>query len=160
MCLMEFFKLFTKKPKKIEAKMNEVNDTPMISIKDYLTAGGDYPDRANHPELTEEHKENAKELLKRVEALLKELGIDSVKLTSGWRPVGVKGGAVKSAHMEGKAIDIFDDRYQTLAKRVTLELLVKYDLYREDYDDTRGQWSNWVHLQSRPTKSGKRIFKP
>jgi hypothetical protein len=30
------------------------------------------------------------------------------------------------------------------------------DLYCEDFKYTK----TWVHLQSRPTRSGKRIFKP
>jgi hypothetical protein len=36
------------------------------------------------------------------------------------------------------------------------KLLEQYDLYMEDPLYT----TTWVHLQTRPTKSGSRVFKP
>lgn len=134
-----------------------------ITLTNYLTASGAYPDRANHEELTSDYKINALKLITRVNLLLNELRVSEARVTSGFRPRAsneATGGAQLSAHMSCEAIDILDDMGQTLAKRITQDLLNKYDLYREDYDFTKGQYTNWVHLQTRKTRSGKRIFKP
>lgn len=67
------------------------------------------------------------------------------------------GGAKKSNHLTGCAGDI-DDRDGALKDylRTNPELLEECDLYAEDFDST----PTWVHLQSVPPKSGRRIFKP
>ena len=136
----------------------------MIILQDYITSSNRYPKRAESEELTDQVKSNAEELLKRVNALLKELGVSEVSISSGFRPSDVNNkitnAAKRSAHQSGEALDILDDKNQTLCKKITKELLEKYDLYREDSDYTIGKYSNWTHLQTRPTKSGKRIFKP
>jgi hypothetical protein len=62
--------------------------------------------------------------------------------------------------MKGLALDILDDKLQTLAKLITKELLIKYDLYMEHPSDTIGKSANWLHLQSAKTASGNRIFHP
>lgn len=136
----------------------------MIILQDYITSSNRYPKRAESEELTDQVKSNAEELLKRVNALLKELGVEKVSISSGFRPSDVNNkitnAAKRSAHQSGEALDILDDKNQTLCKKITKELLEKYDLYREDSDYTIGKNSNWTHLQTRPTKSGKRIFRP
>lgn len=67
------------------------------------------------------------------------------------------GGAKKSSHLTGCACDIADaDRKLKDYLLMNPELLEECDLYAEDFDST----STWVHLQSNPPKSGKRIFKP
>lgn len=136
----------------------------MIILQDYITSSNRYPKRAESEELTDQVKSNAEELLKRVNALLKELGVSKVSISSGFRPSDVNNkitnAAKRSAHQSGEALDILDDKNQTLCKKITKELLEKYDLYREDSDYTIGKNDNWVHLQTRPTKSGKRIFQP
>lgn len=67
------------------------------------------------------------------------------------------GGAKKSSHLTGCACDIADsDGLLKDYLRTNPELLEECDLYAEDFDSTKG----WVHLSSRPSKSGKRIFKP
>lgn len=119
-------------------------------------------------QLTEEFKENAKILLFRVNNLLNELGIDSGTTSSGWRPPEINANtpnaAKKSAHMECKAIDILDDKDQTLAKLIQSkpELLQKYQLWMENPESTKGKNTNWCHLdfKDRPEHTDHiRIFK-
>lgn len=67
------------------------------------------------------------------------------------------GGAKKSNHLTGCACDIADaDRKLADYILTNPELLEECDLYAEDPDYTKG----WMHLQSVPPKSGRRIFKP
>jgi hypothetical protein len=92
------------------------------------------------------------------------LEISKAKVSSGFRPSEVnaatKGAAKKSNHMLGNAIDILDDKKQSLANKLTPEILAKYNLYMEDKSATVGKMTNWVHLQIVPPKSKKRIFFP
>jgi uncharacterized protein YcbK (DUF882 family) len=139
----------------------------MIQLNDLLTSSGSYPDRAKSKELTKEVLDNAKTLLEKVNSLLKDLGITNVKLSSGFRPSSVNASianaAKKSAHMICKALDIIDDKDQTIGKLVSSkpELLRKYGLFIEDLGSTKGKNTNWVHLdivdrKDRPSRS----FKP
>ncbi len=112
-------------------------------------------------EYTSEIKNNAKDLLTRVNALLRDLNVKEAKVTSGWRPMAINraaGGAKKSAHMVGKAVDILDDRDQSLASQMLKnhKLLKKYDLWLEDPNYTKGKHTNWVHLDTKP-RSKRRI---
>ena len=118
-------------------------------------------------QLTDELKVNTKALLEQVNAFLTELGITEAKVTSGWRPAAVNANvansAKKSLHQVCKAVDILDDKDQTLANLILSkpDLLVKYSLWMEDKDSTKGKWTNWVHLDmgvrsARPL----RVFKP
>lgn len=137
----------------------------MIKLQDYLTSSGRYPERASSSEITPEVLENAERLLKAVNALLVDLKWDKeVSISSGFRTSSVNssisGAAKKSAHMTGEAIDLVDDKDQSLCRACTREILEKHGLYREDSDYTKGKNTNWTHLQTRPTRSGSRIFKP
>lgn len=137
----------------------------VIKLQDYLTSSGRYPERASSSEITPEVLENAERLLKAVNALLIDLKWDkAVSISSGFRTSiansSIAGAAKKSAHMTGEAIDLMDDRDQSLCKACTREILEKHGLYREDSDYTKGKNTNWTHLQTRPTRSGSRIFKP
>src|SRR4051812_4549014 len=84
----------------------------MITLKDLLTSSDKYPSRETHKEATEEVKNNGKTLLKDVNALLEELGIAIVIVSSGFRPSDVNknipNAAKRSLHMIGRAIDIED----------------------------------------------------
>lgn len=105
-------------------------------------------------EYTPTIKTNANDLLKRVNDLLNELEIEKAVVTSGWRPAAVNraaGGARKSSHMVGKAVDILDDTEQSLANKILSrpELLKKYDLWIEDPNYTIGKRTNWVHLDTK-----------
>lgn len=110
---------------------------------------------------------NAETLLEKVNGLLNDLGIEEAKVSSGWRPPSLNGqvtnAAKKSYHQLGMAVDIIDDKDQTLGKLISSrpELLKNYDLWLEDLTSTRGQYTNWCHLDvgiraDRPS----RTFKP
>jgi hypothetical protein len=125
-----------------------------------------YPD-----ELTPEIRKNAETTVSLVNALLAVLETEGVPLeahpvsqslvSSGWRPPQinrqVKNAAVRSKHMTGEAIDLYDpdgliDEY-LLARP---EPLVALGLYQEHPSATKG----WAHVQIVPPKSGRRIFYP
>jgi len=103
-------------------------------------------------ELTEEITNNLIILLEKVNAILWELKIDKATVSSGWRPAAINAGvanaAKKSYHMIGKAVDIMDDANQSLAAKILAQpdLLKKYGLWLEDPASTKGQRTNWVHL--------------
>jgi hypothetical protein len=76
-----------------------------------LTSSGKYPKRAESLELTPEILKNATQLCKDVSNCLRELGIQMVQVSSGFRPTGVNakaGGAKASGHLRGLAIDLSD----------------------------------------------------
>jgi hypothetical protein len=68
------------------------------------------------------------------------------------------GGAPKSAHVEGRAVDL--ERTPALEKWCTEANLEKFGLFMEDLAFTK----SWIHLTDRPYPSWKpgmtRIFKP
>lgn len=138
-------------------------EKPTITVEAYLMGR----DKKYPEELTSDIITNCTILLEKVNALLFSLGIKEAKVSSGWRPAavnaGVKNAAKKSLHMTGKAVDIMDDKGQSLAKKILEkpELLKQYDLWLESPDNTKGVNTNWVHLDigvryERPV----RIFKP
>jgi hypothetical protein len=113
---------------------------------------------------SEETKENALNLLAKVNALLRQIDLPEAlqpKVNSGWRPAWynatVPGAALKSKHITGEAIDLADpegalDEYLHVRPK-TLE---EYGLYMEHPLATKG----WCHLQSVAPRSGNRIFYP
>jgi hypothetical protein len=84
-----------------------------------------------------------------------------IKVSSGYRPAAVNtqvpGAAKKSAHMSCQAVDLYDPG-RNLAHYLldNVSLLDKWDMYLEDPAYT----PTWVHVQTRRTRSGRRIFKP
>lgn len=107
---------------------------------------------------------NVAKLLYRVDALLqaaeKDLGSRTWVCNSGYRPPAYNAaikGAPNSAHITCEAIDI-GDRDRSLMKWIMSNqtYLEIARLYMEDPQVT----TSWIHLQTRPTKSGLRIFKP
>ena len=139
-----------------------------ITLQDWITSSGAYPEREKSAELTGIVRATAVILLDKVNKLLDELNYQgSRKLSSGFRPSNINaatpGSAKKSAHMSGKACDIADDKDQTLAKLVASrpDLLRKYGLFLEDPNSTRGKYTSWCHIDymnraDRPS----RVFKP
>lgn len=133
----------------------------MIDLESYITASGKYKERLNSEELTKEVKDNATVLLNRVNQLLKDLGIESVIVSSGFRPskvnANIKGAAKKSLHMTGKAVDIADAKHEIAHKILARpDLLKKYDLWMEDIVHT----PTWVHLDIGVRKERElRVFK-
>jgi hypothetical protein len=139
----------------------------MISLKDYITASGKYPEREKSPDLTPEVIKNAEQLLSKVNNVLNTLGIKNVIVSSGFRPSdvnkGIKGAAVKSNHLIGKAIDLSDPKGELdRALEINQELLEAYGLWQEHPSKT----INWAHLDmgDRPIKDRpnckKRQFLP
>jgi uncharacterized protein YcbK (DUF882 family) len=119
----------------------------MINLDDYLSASGKYPERIHHKEATAEVIANAKTLLDKVNNFLKELGIQSVEVSSGFRPSDVNSSlpnsAKKSLHMIGSAIDLADaDGSLDSLVNANDALLKKYGLWQESPQSTRG----WCHL--------------
>ena len=88
--------------------------TEIITLEDYLTSSGKYPERAKHPECTDELKDKALNLITRVNAFLIDVGIQDAKVSSGFRPSsvnkGIKNASRKSNHMDGDALDLADPK--------------------------------------------------
>lgn len=122
----------------------------MITLKDFLTASGKYPEREHHPEVTPEVLANAHTLLEKVNNFLNELEITSVVVSSGFRPsevnANIGNAAKKSLHMTGRAIDLVDPKGE-LDKLVSSrdDLKKKYDLWQED----PGHTVTWCHLDDK-----------
>lgn len=141
-----------------------------MDLKTYLTASGKYPERAKHKELNDALLQNANKLLTKVQALFVDLGLDLSKysVSSGFRPsevnAAIANAAKASLHQLCKAIDIVDDKNQTLAKLIESrpDLLKKHGLWLESPRHTIGKNTNWVHLdisEARPDRPS-RVFAP
>ncbi len=88
-------------------------------------------------------------------------GTDSI-VTSGWRPADynatVKGAKLRSLHITCEAIDLHDpdgdlDEWLMASADIVLKDL---GLWLEHPAATKG----WAHVQTRPPKSGRRVFYP
>lgn len=144
----------------------------MISYEDYITASNSYPDRLKSSELTDELKNNANSLLSKINKLLNDLHLTNNKVTSGFRPsevnAGIGNAAKKSLHMTCNAIDLMDDKNQTIAKLIESKeksnpgFLKSYGLWLETPDATKGKYTNWCHLDQSTIRSDRpiRIFIP
>ena len=141
----------------------------MITLNDYIGSHKDIP--------TKEEAEQAVILLQRVNALLVACGFKTT-VASGWRPrayneaqralwqaTGGKEGAntaVNSKHITMQGIDIRDNEYQQIAKFLNenRQYLAEHKLWMEHPASTKGRYTNWVHVQSVPPKSGNLVFYP
>jgi hypothetical protein len=133
-----------------------------------LTMGRDklYP-----KDYTKEIEANLLSLADKVSLLLKQLGITTAGISSGWRPAAInskiQNAAKKSTHMIGNAVDL-KDHDGSLGHLIlkNLDKLKSIGLYLEDPRWTHkvkqadGSEGNWIHLQQVPPKSGHRIFIP
>lgn len=134
----------------------------MLTLKDILTSSGKYPDREHHPEVTPEVIINATNLLKKVNALISELGIAVPKVSSGFRPSDVNkaipNAAKRSLHMVGSAIDLVDpDGKLDALIESRDDLKKKHGLWQESPAATNG----WCHLDQNPRgKRDKNTFIP
>lgn len=140
----------------------------MIILDDYYMGRDQrFPD-----ELTPEIRANAEELLKRVNLLLVYAYAEHVRpaldkatgthVASGWRPIAVndatRNAAAGSRHITGQAIDLRDNGTRDLARWClkNIDALEEIGLWMED-----PQWTpSWVHLQSEPPGSRRRIYCP
>lgn len=125
-------------------------------------------DKKYHSDLNDEVVDNSLELMKRVNALLQELGVEQAKVSSGWRPKKLndelieqgKPAAKKSRHITGEAIDLVDVG-QKISSAVMKDpsILNRHGLWMEDPRSTR----TWVHFDLGKTRDPKRkyrVFKP
>lgn len=124
-----------------------------ITVDEYITASNRYPERLKSVELTKDVISNISKLLEKVNALLGDLDkAGPFSVSSGFRPSNVnsntKNAAKRSMHQNGMAIDIMDDKDQTLAKAIQSrpDLLKKHGLWLEHPDYTKGKNTNWCHL--------------
>jgi uncharacterized protein YcbK (DUF882 family) len=129
----------------------------MLTATDLLTTCGAHEDRLAW--VSPAVEANAHTFVEKVNALLMRFG-ESRKLTSGFRdPKSNKAamGSSYSWHMFGLAADI-EDRPGTLGAWVKEhpEALEACGLYAEHPTTTPG----WVHVQSEPPPSKKRLFWP
>jgi hypothetical protein len=130
-----------------------------ISPLDILNSHGKHPEREKSDECTSEVRIKAADLAERVSRLVDHLGIKPI-ISSGFRTTEANrkaGGSRSSAHLSGEAVDLEDkDGKIAILINARPDLLATYDLYMENTNYT----SKWVHLQTRPTLSGRRIFVP
>ena len=118
----------------------------VVSLDDYWQGR----DQQYSHEWTPLIRENAYELLKRVNLLLQDLNVVSARVVSGWRPSEVNqrvGGAARSLHITGQAVDLRDNSRQEFGDLIIRNnhLLHKYQLWLESPEATRGN-TNWIHL--------------
>ena len=142
----------------------KLNDMPFITLEQYF---GDKP-------YTTQEETNAVDLLNRVNGLageyqwrtgcLLKIDVDTGTFISGskngagdggFRLPDAETGRPNSSHKEAKGVDVFDGDGE-FSKWITDELLEKYGLFREAPSYTPG----WVHLQTRPVRSGNRTYRP
>lgn len=134
----------------------------MLTLKDLLTSSGKYPEREKHKEVTLEVIKNAEVLLSKVNALLKDLNIDKVAVSSGFRPsevnAGIANAAKKSLHMQGSAVDLSDpDGKLDALIESRDDLKKKYGLWQENPGHTKG----WTHIDCKDRgKRPKNTFIP
>jgi len=111
-------------------------------------------------EFNDKIQQNAEGLVRKVNEMLLNLCYDKASVSSGWRPSAINkrvGGALRSKHLTGEAVDLHDPRGELAALiKNNLNALAWHGLYMEDPASTKG----WVHLQDVAPASGKRIFKP
>jgi len=124
----------------------------MISLQELL---GD----TKYEDLSQELKDNAEELLKRVNLFRAKYGIP-MYVNSGYRNPEHNasiGGAKNSSHCMCQAIDFKDNDGKLFEYiKANPNILEECDLYVED-----PRWTaSWIHLQSRKIASGNRVFLP
>lgn len=135
---------------------------PAITLDDWITSSGKYPDRAKSEELTYDVKSAAMLLVDKINELDRRIGLGKVSVSSGFRPTKVNAGipnaAKASGHTRGMAID-FSDKDGYLKEKVAKhpEILRELGLFMEHPDAT----ATWLHLDMiRRTDRPDRIFRP
>lgn len=135
----------------------------MITLEDYLTSSGKYPDRQTSKDCTDEVKANAAILLDKVNKFLSDIGQNGpFTISSGFRTAvsnaATPNAAKSSGHMKGLAIDIHDNDHELSDEiKDNADLLRTYGLFLENPNAT----ASWAHLDMvhRPDRPN-RIFNP
>lgn len=140
--------------------MNSPDQLTKLTLQDWITSSGKFPERAQSVELTEEIIKSAQELIDKVNGLLDEIGYTGKRVvSSGFRPsvVNLKtpGAAKKSGHQSGLALDLEQPKarneiaelVRSHQKNLGLKgILGKYGLMMEKPEFTIGKWSRWTHF--------------
>lgn len=132
-----------------------VNIVPDITLAEYFMGR----DILFREELSDAHKTNARNTINLANAVLEGFG-QKRRVVSGWRPGSInkatKGASPNSKHILCQAIDLEDNnRELTNWCLNNPDVLAKLGLWMEDPRDA----TTWVHLQTVPPGSGKRIFR-
>lgn len=170
---------YLKQPEYPEKDINKIpTKTPVVKTKPIQLSEDSYwgNKKSTHEnELTPDIQQNAMELFRRVNALLKELGVERAVVSSGWRPRSYNEelrrrgipAAKNSQHTTGQAVDLSDPK-QTISQLVMRDpsILDKHGLWMEDPSRTR----TWVHFDLGANRNPKRyndgsprknrVFKP
>lgn len=106
------------------------------------------------------YQHNLEELLKKMNKVRDLYGKPMI-VTSGFRTyqdqMKINPKAPKSKHMIGCAVDIEDkDGSMAIWIKSNIDKMADIGLWFEDFEHTKG----WVHFQSVPPASGKRVFIP
>lgn len=110
-----------------------------------------------HP-TNEQHIANLIDVCKRFEKIRHMLGGHSINISSGYRPGTYNkkiGGAEKSAHREGMALDLVHSKFT--ADECRDKLLPHLEVLKIRMEDLPG--SSWIHIDTK-TPYGARYFKP
>lgn len=126
-------------------QVTRTTPSDLITMDMYL---GTFPKRYRN-EYSVDIFNSATDLLARVNALLKDLFPDRTEyhVNSGWRPREYNrsvGGAGRSWHIVGKAVDIADDGTIDAHLLINPSLLSKHGLWLEHPNYTPG----WTHLDT------------
>lgn len=129
-------------------------------------------DRLYPQDLTPTIKANVARTLVAVNALVAALERDKVGIechpvtktpvSSGWRPPAINAAtpnaAVRSKHMTGEALDLFDPdgAIDDWCLKNRKRLKEEFGLYLEHPSATKG----WCHVQIAPPRSGNTVFYP
>lgn len=126
-----------------------------IKLSDFLKNR----DKMYPKEYSKEIEMNCLKTIQAVDEFLKNF-IDPITVASGWRDKqsnAAAGGAPSSCHLTGEAVDIKDTTGELWNYVLNhLEEARDLGLFFED----RRATPTWVHFQTRPVKSGKRIYIP
>ena len=130
----------------------------MISLEVYWMGR----DKTHAEELTDEIRDNALKTVLKANELLARAGHSDIQhVSSGWRPQAVNdhtaNAAANSKHLTAQAVDLPDPN-RSLADFVVdnRHMLEELDLYIEHPGWTPG----WLHVQTVPPKSERRIYIP
>lgn len=134
---------------------------PIITLEEYITSGDAHPEMLAANDYNKEVQDNANKLLDKVNAFLHDIGIDGVKVNSGWRSpeinAKIPGAAKSSNHLKALAIDLSDKDGNL--RKIVLENLEKAQQYGLYFEDMR--WTaTWLHIQCVPPVSKHRIYVP
>lgn len=115
--------------------------------------------RVAETDLPVDQQRNLEALVERLNALFADYS-GPIRVSSGYRRPADNSaakGASKSWHMQAAAVDLADASGAVWAHCMDrLDACERLGLWLED----RASTPTWVHLQVKPPRSGKRVFKP